>query len=260
MTNQVRTQKINLFDGIELKSAIFQGRDFPAHFHDSFAITVIEKGCERVTWQEKEMVQYAHSVSIINPFEVHANRYFDDDAWHYKTFYLNRDAMRFLLGEKVHFSNQIIEDVHFANALLQFHTENTFGKSSNNLNSLLPFFKIYNIENHETTKNKFQYPLEDIAAYIRTNFSEKVNIDALAQRCHTDKFKFIRAFKATHGITPISYLLLYRVNHAKKLLHSNMPLTQAALESGFYDQSHFIHCFKKYVGVTPSSYKMHLEV
>ncbi len=246
---QVKTSKLTLLDGIELKSAVFQGKDFPAHFHDTFAITVIEKGCERVYWQGKEMVQYANTVSIINPYEVHSNRFFDTDAWHYKSFYLNADAMRFLLGKKVFFSSEIIENEAFATAILDFHTH---GKS---IDALLPFLQSYAMEEEDRTKPETPNALQDICFFMQQHRSEKLSVENLAAQCRMDKFKFIRAFKKEYGITPIAYLLLYRIQHAKILLQSERLLTQVALESGFYDQSHFIHCFKKYIGVTPNAYK-----
>ena len=45
------------------------------------------------------------------------------------------------------------------------------------------------------------------------------------------------------------------IEEAKKLMYSNLPLVQIALESGFYDQSHFSNYFLKFVGLTPQVYR-----
>jgi AraC-like DNA-binding protein len=47
---------------------------------------------------------------------------------------------------------------------------------------------------------------------------------------------------------------LIRLNNAKKLLASGNTLIDTALECGFFDQSHFTNCFKKYFGVSPKQY------
>ena len=246
---RVKTQNLPLFDGIELKSATFREREFPAHFHDSFAITVIEQGCERVLREGREAVQYARTVSVINPGEVHANRFFDGDAWHYKSFYLNADAMRFLLGGEAWFSAQIMEDELFAEAVSRFHQV----ANEQHLCELLPFFQQYRTEKCPNDSPAPPF-LDDATAYLRRHLSEKVALDEVARHCRTDKFKLLRAFKKAQGITPGAYLMLCRIQHAKRLMQSALPLTQVALESGFYDQSHFIHAFKRHVGVRPQEY------
>jgi AraC-like DNA-binding protein len=253
---QVKTQKVALFDGIELKSAHFKGLEFPPHFHEGFAITVLEQGCERVGWQGREAVQYARTVSIINPDSVHSNRFFDDDAWHYRSCYLNPDAMHHLLGGvAAWFPNQILEDGRFAAALLRFHHSGCEAR----LLDLVPFFRQYHMKkpDAETPAPPF---LEAATDYLRRHLGEKIALEDVARHCGTDKFKLLRAFKKAQGITPISYLILCRVEYAKRLVRSDLPLTRVALESGFYDQSHFIHCFKKYVGVSPDTYKSGLQL
>ncbi|WP_419836236.1 helix-turn-helix domain-containing protein [Xanthocytophaga agilis] len=39
------------------------------------------------------------------------------------------------------------------------------------------------------------------------------------------------------------------------MLKSGYPVVEAALETGFYDQSHFTSYFKYYVGVPPVTYQ-----
>lgn len=45
-----------------------------------------------------------------------------------------------------------------------------------------------------------------------------------------------------------------RIRHARNLLTRGIPIAQAALETGFVDQSHFTRCFRKVMGVTPGQY------
>jgi transcriptional regulator GlxA family with amidase domain len=85
-------------------------------------------------------------------------------------------------------------------------------------------------------------------------------MEAVALRHGMDKFRFIRAFRRQTGLTPVSYLLLHRIDKAKQLIATAMPLVEVALETGFYDQSHFIHCFKKYVGIAPLAYRQSLSL
>ena len=51
------------------------------------------------------------------------------------------------------------------------------------------------------------------------------------------------------------YILYKRIIKAKKLLFTDMNLTQIALECGFNDYSNFLRAFKKLSGSSPKEYK-----
>jgi len=56
-------------------------------------------------------------------------------------------------------------------------------------------------------------------------------------------------------LTPYQFILKLRIEYALKLIQKNYPLSIVAVESGFFDQSHFIKEFKKIYGVTPLKFK-----
>lgn len=97
---------------------------------------------------------------------------------------------------------------------------------------------------------------DQIIAYFATRLKEKITLDDLCKRFNCDKFKLLRQFKQYTGLSPINYLIVLRIETAKKLMLSDLSLVQIALESGFYDQSHFSNCFLKFVGLTPKVYRM----
>lgn len=58
------------------------------------------------------------------------------------------------------------------------------------------------------------------------------------------------------GMVPNELLRYKKFTTAVKLIHqNNIPLTQIAHESDFFDQSHFIRVFKSFSGLTPKEYK-----
>jgi AraC-like DNA-binding protein len=48
--------------------------------------------------------------------------------------------------------------------------------------------------------------------------------------------------------------LTIRIGKAKELLEQGVSPIDAALRTGFADQSHFSNFFKKYIGLTPRQY------
>lgn len=62
-------------------------------------------------------------------------------------------------------------------------------------------------------------------------------------------------FTKTKGVTPYSYLENIRIGKAKKLLEQGMPPIEAALQTGFSDQSHFTNYFNRFIGLAPGVYR-----
>ncbi|WP_395027560.1 helix-turn-helix transcriptional regulator, partial [Robinsoniella sp.] len=62
-------------------------------------------------------------------------------------------------------------------------------------------------------------------------------------------------FTRLRGITPYRYLETVRVNEAKKLLEQGIEPIEAAMQTGFVDQSHFSNFFKDFIGLTPKQYQ-----
>ena len=84
---------------------------------------------------------------------------------------------------------------------------------------------------------------------------KNIRLNDLAKIANISKYYLIRKFNNCYGLSPHQYITNLRINHAKKLLKNKMDFASIAIESGFYDQSHFTKCFKEYTGVTPMKYK-----
>ena len=69
------------------------------------------------------------------------------------------------------------------------------------------------------------------------------------------KSALLRAFTHTKGVTPYSYLINVRIGQAKRLLEQGIPPVEAALQTGFSDQSHFTNYFSRFIGLAPGAYR-----
>jgi AraC-like DNA-binding protein len=76
---------------------------------------------------------------------------------------------------------------------------------------------------------------------------------ALAQATGLSESRFNHLFRAEMGVSFRSYRVWSQVRGALGALGADSRLTQAALEGGFVDSSHFSHMFRKTFGMTPSS-------
>jgi AraC-like DNA-binding protein len=91
---------------------------------------------------------------------------------------------------------------------------------------------------------------------IISNYAQPLSTADLAAKVSLSVSQFDRQFKKRFGTTPRKYVTNVRINAACELLSStDLTISDIALETGFYDQSHFTNQFTKIKGVTPAQYR-----
>lgn len=97
--------------------------------------------------------------------------------------------------------------------------------------------------------------LDRVRRFLESAPSEEFPITAMAAEAGLSKFHFIRSFQAEFGLTPHKFQIQNRFRQAKKACLHSASLTEAGLAAGFFDQSHFIKCFKRMTGLKPNDFK-----
>jgi AraC-like DNA-binding protein len=91
-------------------------------------------------------------------------------------------------------------------------------------------------------------------SHIERHFTEALYLDDLAALAGLSVCRFVTVFRRQVGLTPHRFVCRERVRYARTLLADGVPAAQAALEAGFFDQSHLSRHFKSVYGVTPGRY------
>lgn len=89
---------------------------------------------------------------------------------------------------------------------------------------------------------------------IEENFAETLSLEQLAALSNLSLHRFATAFREQVGMPPHRYQCHLRLEHAGRLLSQGVPPADAAIEVGFFDQSHLSRHFKRRFGVTPAYY------
>jgi PAS domain S-box-containing protein len=88
------------------------------------------------------------------------------------------------------------------------------------------------------------------------DFAQPLSTAKLAAKVSLSVSQFNRQFRRKFHTTPRSYLTNVRMNAACHLLVStDLPISEIALQTGFYDQSHFSNQFVRHRGIPPSHYR-----
>ena len=98
--------------------------------------------------------------------------------------------------------------------------------------------------------------LAAVAEHLKRNFRDALDAARLAKMAGLSLRQFGRKFQQTFQSSPRDYLMRMRILHACSLLTSgDLPITEVALQSGFYDHSDFARQFRRQMGLSASTYR-----
>ena len=123
------------------------------------------------------------------------------------------------------------------------------------------------VENYlfgKTKKAGFKPFSEEITStinYMNRNLEKKIDIDELAARVYLSHSGLIWKFKKELNTTPLQYLNLLRLRHAKQLLlNHSYSITQISEMCGYSNPYYFTNLFHSYSGMSPTEFrKFHLK-
>jgi AraC-like DNA-binding protein len=82
---------------------------------------------------------------------------------------------------------------------------------------------------------------------------------AVSEQIGLSPKRFIQVFRDETGFTPKVFCRIRRFQQALGRMqgHRSVDWPGVALDSGYFDQAHFIHDFRAFSGINPSSYPAH---
>jgi AraC-like DNA-binding protein len=90
---------------------------------------------------------------------------------------------------------------------------------------------------------------------IASRYLDDMSTDDLAAVTGRSRFTVHRAFTHLYGMAPGDYQRLLRLRAARSLIAQGRPISEAAVQAGFADQSHLSRWFTRCYGVTPGRYQ-----
>lgn len=98
--------------------------------------------------------------------------------------------------------------------------------------------------------------IQKIKAYIDAHYRENINLKSIATRFYLNPAYLGQLFKKTYGVYFNDYLLLLRIQEAKKLLRqTDLRIYEVAERVGFGSADYFVTQFEKQEGMTPTEYR-----
>ena len=95
--------------------------------------------------------------------------------------------------------------------------------------------------------------IKNVISYMEKNLTKDISTSSLCAHFGYTTAHFCRKFKDETGLTPMTYLKIYRMEKASKLLKKGvLNISEVAAECGYLDSNYFTRCFKSHFGFPPS--------
>ena len=265
MQQETRTVKYDPELKVEAYSFMGIMQKFPNHFHDYYVIGFIESGERSLSGKNREYIVEPGDLLLFNPRDSHTCEQTSSTPLDYRCINVPPETMckaAFEITGKEYlpsFSPTVVFRSDQVPLLRELHKiimeeERDFRKEE------IFFFLLEQlIEEHSEKETERPRPEESreigiICSHLERNYMKNITLDELSELTGLSKYYLLRSFTKQRGISPYRYLETIRIDRAKKLLEKGVLPIEAALQTGFTDQSHFTNFFKKFIGLTPKQY------
>ncbi len=257
-----------VYDGeLRMEAYRFEGivQPFPSHFHEHYVIGFVEKGKRVLSCRDTEYGIKEGCIVLFNPGDSHGCVQSDEGTFDYRGFNILKETMLDLSEEVTGkrelpaFSKNVIYDDEAACHLGLLHEMVMKGKEEFGKEEILLFLLSYLIENYGQPSHRCipecRKEIEKACEYMAEHYTQRIYLEQICRYAGLSKSTLLRAFTKEKGITPYRYLETVRINEAKKLLSKGVPPVEAAIRTGFSDQSHFTNYFNRFIGLAPGTYR-----
>ncbi|MBE5979522.1 MAG: AraC family transcriptional regulator [Paenibacillaceae bacterium] len=265
MKQEIRTVK---YDGeLNVEAYHFQGimQKFPKHFHDYYVIGFIDAGQRYLHCKNRDYTIEPGDLLLFNPGDNHACEQIDGKSFDYRCINIQpeimKKAMLEITGKEYlpYFMSQVIFRSELVVILKELHQmimeeETDFKKEEIFFFLLGQLIEEYTKQHLPKEQMVQSTEATAVCEFLESHYMENISLNDLCNMTGLSKYYLLRSFTREKGISPYSYLETIRIDRAKKLLEHGVMPVDAAIQTGFSDQSHFSNFFKRYIGLTPKQY------
>jgi AraC-like DNA-binding protein len=257
-----------LIPGAEMLTAEYYDHEFTPHWHDAYAIPVIEAGAETYRYRGSTHIAEAGSVPVINPGELHTGSRAVDAGWRYRVMYTPVDFLQKIADDLAGkpqplpwFDPGVIRDRDLAYRLRHAHQlmeagDDLLAAETSMIDALSTLLARYGSTRPETQRIAANDPRVAIMqAQLGADLAVPVQLSDLANAVGLSPFHAARLFAQATGMPPHAWRNQIRLQRALGPLRAGASVADVAAASGFTDQSHFTRHFRRMFGVPPGRWQ-----
>lgn len=263
-SNRVGVRRPPEFPALELHHGLQVTIDYPRHWHDEFYLSATIDGVSYLKCSGATLVVAPGQLAMLPPGEVHANQKVRCTA---RAVFLDFPTMREAVEQFVErpitgfdFRPQILDDRRAVRDFMRMHRslERPHFELEQEQTLLLFLGRIAARHgaaavpmSRETNEDA---AVRSIKRFLEAHYAARVLLGDLARLSRLSPYHLNRAFCRRVGMPPHAYQTQLRLAHAKRHLRLGRSASETACLVGFFDQSHFVHAFKRSEGIAPGQY------
>ena len=242
-----------ILEGVEIKHCSNTHQSYKHHVHRELSLGYIVRGRSTVQFGGRDYRYMMGEGIVIPPMLSHMCSPDDPSDWGVVMLYIDlsyyRDSLQFTQAAKITPENLA--------ALMDFIKSLEAGDDIQKLDECLAGL-LADVEQETQPKMHgaadFSHEIRQVYDFINEHYAQNITLAQLEDISGMNKFALIRGFKIAYNTTPAAFALQVKVTRAKGMISHGVDVMDVCMETGFYDQAHFIREFKKMTGITPSTY------
>ena len=268
--DEVRYCRAMEIPGLVLGTARLSTFRFEPHYHLDWHVGLVAAGVQRQSFQGESLLLTRGTIQLMPPGEVHDGVSAADASYTLQTFRLS-PVLLSGLGEEVTGRHRlpsqaavVLRDARLADHLIAMHailqgaTPDPLLQEGQVLDLFESLFaRLLRPSPRPIAGALTPRQLLRVRDFVEDRLGEKIVLEDLANLLDLDRFRFLKLFKRSVGMTPHAWLLRLRLERAIELMTTGRDrlITDIAHAVGFFDQSHFTRTFREAYGVTPARFQ-----
>lgn len=250
--------------GVEFLEAWFGGPAYHKHRHDTYAICLTTSGVQAFYYRGAAQISTAGQVVVLHPDELHDGYAATEAGFGYRILYVEPalifEAARAICGRPC--GLPFVRSPVTISAKLSAAIAGAFQGTREPLaiDGLIVQVAEGLIEADPSCRQATRPQhldrdaLEQARQFLDVHSARVVRSAELEELTGLTRYELARQFRQLCGTSPYRYLLMRRLDGARKQIARRRPLVEVALDAGFADQAHFTRMFKAAFGLTPARY------
>lgn len=240
--------------------AFFSGFAYSPHRHDKFVIGMTIEGVQSFRYRGEDRHSLPGGIVILHPDETHDGRAGTEHGFRYRSAYVEPATIQAALGGKPlpFIAEGMSTDRRLSKAVARLLEGYDDTLDPLNLDDIMyeVAWSLEAISDQRKTKGSYNYRAIEIAkSYIDAHLDEQITMDQLEQISNHNRWELSRDFRALLGTSPYRYLVMRRLEKARRMLAEGNAIVETAIACSFSDQSHLTRHFKKTFGLTPKKWQ-----